>query len=123
MNLTLSSQSATTPLLAVNGALTSSSLGGEIAFSKDADMTIQEGDSFLLMTAGGMSDADFSSLNFSDSNDSLIDFPGGVWNYTLQPLGDGIGIYATAQLDSSVPEPSAWILLALGTLFLLRRKK
>lgn len=123
LDLTLSSETADTALLAVNGTLTSSSLEGEIAFSKDADTTIQEGDSFLLMTAAAMSEADFASLYFSESNDSLIDFPGGVWNYTLQPLGDGIGIYATAQLDSSVPEPSAWILLALGTLFLLRRKK
>ena len=123
LDLTLSSSTATTPLMAVNGTLTSNALGGEIAFSKDADTTIQAGDSFLLMTAAGMSDADFSSLNFSASNDSLIDFPGGVWNYSLQPLGSGIGIFATAQLDSSVPEPSAWLLLALGTLFLLRRKK
>lgn len=107
MDLTLSSATATTPLLAVNGTLTSNSLEGEIAFSKDADTTIQEGDSFLLMTASGMSEGDFSSLNFSSSNDSLLDFSGGVWNYTLQPLGNGVGIYATAQLTNTVPEPSA----------------
>ncbi|MBQ6108302.1 MAG: PEP-CTERM sorting domain-containing protein, partial [Thermoguttaceae bacterium] len=123
LDLTLSSATADTPLLTVNGTLTSNSLEGEIAFSKDADTTIEAGDSFLLMTAAGMSDADFSSLNFAESNDSLIDFPGGVWNYSLQQLGSGIGIYATAQLDSSVPEPSAWLLLALGAFFLLRRKK
>ena len=123
LNLTLSSETADTPLMAVSGALTSSSLEGEIAFSKDADTTIQAGDSFLLMTAAGMSDADFSSLNFAASNDSLIDFSGGVWNYTLQPLGNGVGIFATAQLENTVPEPSAWLLLALGAFFLLKRKK
>lgn len=123
LNLTLSSETANTPLMAVNGTLTSNSLEGEIAFSKDADTTIQAGDSFLLMTAAGMSEGDFSNLNFAASNDSLIDFPGGVWNYTLQPLGNGVGIFATAQLENTVPEPSAWLLLALGAFFLLKRKK
>ena len=123
LNLKLSSEAANTPLMAVNGTLTSNSLEGEIAFSKDADTTIQAGDSFLLMTAAGMSEGDFSNLNFAASNDSLIDFPGGVWNYTLQPLGNGVGIFATAQLENTVPEPSAWLLLALGAFFLLKRKK
>lgn len=123
LSLTLSSETANTPLMAVNGTLTSNSLEGEIAFSKDADTTIQAGDSFLLMTAAGMSEGDFSNLNFAASNDSLIDFPGGVWNYTLQPFGNGVGIFATAQLENTVPEPSAWLLLALGAFFLLKRKK
>lgn len=125
LNLKLSSEAADTPFLAVNGALTANTFAGEIELSKDADMIINSGDSFLLMTAGEMSEQAFTELNFSPINDSLLDFPNGYWDYKLQSLGNGVGIYAIAMESQSamVPEPSAWLLLALGAFFLLKRKK
>jgi len=120
INLTLSSESPSTANLEFTGTLTSSALGGEIALSKELGSTIDYGDSFLLVTAGSMTDEEFTKLNFASSNDSVIDYPGGRWSYSLQSLGTGVGIYATALDANAVPEPSTWILLAFGILGLLK---
>ncbi len=111
----LDSASASTPFLEKNGALAMSEPTGEILFTAARGTTIQFNDSFLLVEAADITEDDFSKFTFSTANDAILTYTEGAWAYSVESLQNGnYGIFATASDRASLPEPSTWILLALG---------
>lgn len=111
----LNSAAEDTPFLKMNGNLNMTAATGNILFTKTPDTNIMYDDAFLLVEADGITENDFQKFTFAQANDALLTYTNGTWLYSVQALNNGnYGIFATASARSSLPEPSAWLLFALG---------
>ncbi len=82
---------------------------------RSSDVSLEFGDEFKVLTATGLTDSVLKNINFADSFQFTYE------NGRLSAYVKDGALYVAALDGNSVPEPTAWIMLGIGGVFLMRR--